>query len=170
MHLRPERPEDFPAIYELIRTAFATAAVSTGDEQNFVNRLRASAAYLPELALVAVDGGRPVGHIMLTKISLQTPKGPFELLLLAPLAVALDYRRQGLGARLVREACQRAQDRGYPAVVVVGDPAYYHRFGFITSTACGIRASEPIPAANVMVLELVPGALQGLEGTIAFQV
>ena len=63
--VRQEREAEFPAIYELIRTAFATAEVSDGDEQDFANRLRIHGNYIPELALVAECQGKLIGHIML---------------------------------------------------------------------------------------------------------
>lgn len=65
--VRQEREAEFPAIYELIRTAFATAEVSDGDEQDFANRLRIHGNYIPELALVAECQGKLIGHIMLTR-------------------------------------------------------------------------------------------------------
>lgn len=55
MRIRQEREEEFPAIYDLVKVAFQTAKVSSGDEQNFVLRLRAGGNYIPELALVAED-------------------------------------------------------------------------------------------------------------------
>lgn len=76
--IREERPADFPALYELVRLAFQTAPVSNGDEQNFVNRLRASDHYLPELALVAEAEGQLLGYIMLTRTLLTTPKLKFD--------------------------------------------------------------------------------------------
>lgn len=59
--VRQEREAEFPAIYELIRTAFATAEVSDGDEQDFANRLRIHGNYIPELALVAECQGKLIG-------------------------------------------------------------------------------------------------------------
>lgn len=170
MVLRPEQEAEFPAIYELVKTAFETARVSNGDEQNFVARLRAGGTYIPELALVAETDGRLNGHIMLTRTFVETPGGQRPLLLLGPLAVVLERRNQGLGGQLVQEALRLAKGQGHTAVVLVGDPAYYRRFGFKSANHFGISNTNGIPDANVLACELVPGSLKNLNGSIKFQV
>jgi predicted N-acetyltransferase YhbS len=170
MVLRQEQEADFPGIYELVQTAFQTARVSSGDEQNFVNRLRGGGNYIPELALVAEAGGKLLGHIMLTRTSVETASGPQPMLLLGPLAVRLERRSQGLGAQLVQEALRRAKALGHGAVILVGDPAYYSRFGFKSANHFGISNTNGIPDDNVLASELVPGALQNLQSAISFQV
>ncbi len=169
MLIREERPADFPALYELVRLAFQTAPVSNGDEQNFVNRLRASDHYLPELALVAEAEGQLLGHIMLTRTFLTTPKGQFPLLLLGPVAVVQEHRRQGIGTALIETACQRARALGHQAVILVGDPDFYHRCGFQPAANFGISNTNQIPDQYVLARELVPGALHDLSGSITFQ-
>lgn len=109
MTIRPERPSEFPLLYEFIQTAFATAAVSDGTEQDFTDRLRAGGGYIPELALVAEEDGAIVGHIMLTRTPLQTDSAEYDTLLLAPLSVALSHRSQGVGSALVKAACDKAR-------------------------------------------------------------
>jgi putative acetyltransferase len=168
IEIRPERAEDHAAIRAFVKTAFETAKVASGTEQDFVDRLRASPDYCPDLALVAVAGERIVGHVMLTTTAIATAAGPRQILLLAPLAVALDRRRRGLGARLVAAASARARAAGHDAIVLVGDPTYYARFGFRRSTEFGIDNTAGIPDVYVQVAELVPGALAGAAGTIDF--
>ena len=168
IEIRPERPYEFAEIHDFVKTAFETAKVSNGDEQNFVDRLRAGPDYLPDLARLAVDGDRIVGHVMLTRTRLATAVGAREILLLAPLAVALDHRRAGLGERLTRDVLARAAAAGFTAVILVGDPAYYERFGFRRSTDLGIANTDGIPDPYVQALELVPGALAGGPATISF--
>ena len=166
MTIRPERPEEFPAIHRLAEEAFRTAKVSDGKERDFTDRLRAAGGYIPSPALVAEEEGRLIGRTMLTRTTLRdgTP-----VLLLAPLSVVLDCRSRGIGAALVREALRKACGREEQAVVLVGDPAYYGRFGFRRSTEPGIRNTNGIPDEYVQVLELVPGALAGTHTTIAFE-
>lgn len=171
MIIRPETKEDFGQIYDLVKTAFQTAKVADGDEQDFVNRLRAGGNYIPELALVAEKNDRLIGHIMLTKTCVinenSTDKDyKFEALLLAPLAVLLEHRDQGVGSRLVNASMALAKDLGHSAVFLVGDPAYYHRFGFKPTAPYGIRPKSDIPEQYVMVHELVPDALNGVNGTV----
>lgn len=95
IEIRPEREEEFEIIYKLIQTAFETADVKDGTEQDYANKLRAGIGYLPKLALVAEKEGKLIGHIMLTKTSVQQNNGEnIETLLIAPLSVLLEYRNQ----------------------------------------------------------------------------
>jgi len=154
----------------LVQTAFKTAKVSNGDEQNFVNRLRKSGNYIPELALVAEEEEKLVGHVMLTHTTIETDEGTaFDLLLLAPLAVVLDRRGKGVGGGLLESVCAQAKELGYRAVTLVGDPAYYQRFGFKPAITFGIENTNGIPSQYVMVRELVPETLIGMKGSLTFQ-
>lgn len=166
MLIRAEVTKEFPAIYEFVKLAFQTAQVADGDEQEFVNRLRASDNYLPELALVAEDNGQVVGHIMLTKTILQNATRAVSVLLLAPLAVALDYRKQGVGSALIKESFNQAKAMGYQAVFLVGDPAYYQRFGFKSITEFGIGCALDIPLQYIQACELQADALKDVGGII----
>jgi putative acetyltransferase len=168
LKIRPEIPAEFEMIRALVKAAFATARHADGDEHEYVDRLRASRAYIPELALVAEDGGGLVGHIMLTRILVSGAQGARPALLLSPLAVAPDRQNQGIGSLLARESLARATASGAGVVLVVGDPAYYERFGFRSSAALGIRNVDGFDERNVMALELRPGALAKCLGTVSF--
>ncbi len=133
-----------------------------------MDRLRAGGTYLPELALVAEENVEVVGHIMLTKTYVHTAKGDFEGLLIAPLSVKLAHRRKGVGSKLLQEAFRIARNTGYTAVFVVGNPAYYGRFGFTSSADFGIRHVPEISPQYVMAHELTPGALACINGTVNF--
>ncbi|WNY28755.1 hypothetical protein MmiEs2_09580 [Methanimicrococcus stummii] len=181
MLIRQETGADFPQIYEFVKTAFQTAYVSGGTEQDFVNKIRSDGNYIPELSLVMIDdsddannkiAGQIVGHIMLSKIAIHgvssMPKNMFEILLLAPVAIGSDYRNKGHGSALVNESLKRAKSEGYAAVILVGDPHYYERFGFVSAAKFGIKNKQNIPDENVMILELAPGILDGISGTVDF--
>jgi predicted N-acetyltransferase YhbS len=170
MLIRQEKKTEFPVIYDLVKVAFQTAKVSNGDEQNFVDRLRASGNYISELALVAEDQGELIGHIMLTKTFVDTENGQYPVLLLGPVSVVLERRNQGVGTRLIEEVCRLARAKGHKAVILVGDPAYYHRFGFRSAVDFGITNTNEIPDENVMACEITPNALRNVKGTITFQV
>lgn len=174
MLIRQEQPEDYDAIYQMIKTAFETAKVKDGDEQDFANRLRAGNKYIRELALVAEENGAIVGHIMLTRSTVRNEEQgeqDFTAVLLAPLAVALEYRNKGVGGQLVRAAMNLARSMGYTAVFIAGDPAYYGRFGFVPTRGYGIRCTLDVPEEFtdcIMVAELTPNALQGVSGLVDF--
>jgi predicted N-acetyltransferase YhbS len=170
MLIRQEKETEFPVIYDLVKVAFQTAKVSNGDEQNFVDRLRASGNYIPELALVAEDKGELIGHVMLTKTFVNTENGQYPVLLLGPVSVVLERRNQGVGTRLIEEVFRLAQAKGHEAVILVGDPAYYHRFGFRSAVDFGITNTNEIPDEKVMACEIAPNALRSVKGTISFHI
>lgn len=166
--IRPEKESEFEQIYDLVKVAFQTAKVSNGQEQDFVNLLRKSGNYIPELALVAEDKRKLIGHIMLTKNYINCTDGQRETLLLAPISVVLEYRNNGVGSNLVNKSFELAKSMGYNSVVLVGDPAFYGRFGFKKAVEFGIRCLQDIPQEYVLACEFVPGALNEINGTIDF--
>jgi putative acetyltransferase len=166
MIIRQESPQDYARIYDLVKVAFQTAKVTNGKEQDFVEQLRSSSAYIPELALVAEQDGELVGHIMLTRTLINTGRDKVEALLLGPISVVLERRNQGIGSALMKESLQTAQALGFKSVFLVGDPAYHHRFGFQPTVKYGIKEIEPIPAEYVMVCPLVDNALASIAGTV----
>jgi putative acetyltransferase len=169
MIVRSEREDEFDQIFDLVRVAFQTAKVSNGKEQEFVNRLRSGGNYIPQLALVADDDGKLIGHSMLTKTYIHGDGKDYEALLLAPISVVLEHRNRGVGTLLINESFRLAKAMGYGAVFLVGDPAYYHRFGFRSTVDFGIRDTHGIPDEYVMVCELVENALAGISGTICLE-
>ena len=168
MIIRRETASDFDEIYNLVKIAFQTAKVSNGKEQDFVNELRGSQNYIPELALVAQKNEILIGHIMLTRKMITTNNSDFEMLYLAPVSVVLEHRNKGVGSKLINESFKIAKQLGYNSVILVGDPAYYSRFGFATSKNFGITSAQNIPAEYVLACELIPNTLKGIEGTVSF--
>ncbi len=169
MIIRQEKVNDYQTIYKLVKTAFETAKVKDGNEQDFVNVLRNSDKYIPELALVAEKDNQIIGHIMLTKTYVENGSCKFEALLLAPVSVMLEYRKQGIGTNLIRTSMEIARDMGFKAIFLAGDPMYYHRFGFVPTMQFNIKCSLEIPEdlyENIMACELVPQGLDGVSGVV----
>jgi len=176
MIIRQETEYDFSHIYDFVKKAFLTAAHSDGTEQDLVNKLRAGENYIPKLALVAEDendDGKLIGYVMMTRIAIKgiaaMPKNRFEILLLAPVAIEANRRKKGFGSELIHESLKRAKTEGYAAVILVGDPKYYKRFGFVSAAKYGIKNKQNISDENVLVLEFVPGILNGMAGTVDFE-
>ena len=166
--IRPETPADYAPLHAFIQSAFETAAVSCGEEQDFVaNTLRQKDRYIPSLAFVAEEDGQIVGHIMLTHLAVKG-REQLKMLLLSPLSVRLDKRRQGVGSLLVRHALQQAQEQGFEAVALVGNPAYYGRFGFSRMDGFGLHCQPAVPAQYALAVALKEGALCGPAATINF--
>lgn len=168
MNIRPETQPEFPKLYQLIETAFKTAEVSDGTEQEFTDRLRATENYIAELALVAEENGRLIGQIMFTRLQITGGTREHTALILAPIAVVKEYRNRGVGSALIREGCTRAKTLGYDAVILVGNPRYYKRFGFTELAGFGIGHPHDIPSMYVLGCKLVPGALADIGGHVEF--
>jgi putative acetyltransferase len=160
--VRPETPADREAIASVVAAAFRSQR-----EADLVDDIRASADYIPELSLVAVERvtGEIVGHVMVSHTDLDDGETRHQILHLAPLAVAPSHQRQGIGSSLVYEVLAAAKAHGAPFVVLQGDPRYYGRFGFEPSTRHGISLDLPdwaVPeAAQIIVLRDYDPALRG---------
>jgi putative acetyltransferase len=87
---------------------------------------------------------------------------------LAPMAVRPDWQKKGVGSRLVEEGLKRCKQSGYGAVVVLGHPDYYPRFGFSPSVNYGIESEYDVPVEVFMVKELRDGALDDCTGRIRY--
>ena len=87
-------------------------------------------------------------------------------LLLGPLAVHPSYRCRGIGSALMRSALSHAAERGYRAVLLVGDEPYYKRFGFSRAPTEHLRLPGPFDRDRFLALELVPGALRDARGMV----
>lgn len=163
MHLRPTGFIDIEAVAAVNRAAFGSDV-----EADLAGALMPDAAFVPELSIAAENGGGElVGHVLFTRAWLvRDDAGPPVPLLLAPLAVVPEWQSRGIGTAIVREAVERARDAGEVAVLVLGDPVYYGRFGFIEATPLGLRAPYPVPEYGWQVLEFSPGALDGVAGTV----
>lgn len=154
MILRTAAPDDRAAIRACVDAAFGQP-----EEGALVEALRESGDAAIEL--VAVIDGRIAGHVMLSALA-----APENCLALAPVCVAPQFQRQGLGGALIRKAIEKARERGAFAVFLLGEPAYYSRFGFSREAAS--RFDTVYPKDYTMALELAPGALARLPGEIAY--
>src|SRR5262245_38973128 len=145
--IRPEGPHDLVAIREVNRLAFG------GEEEvAIVDRLRADGLVIA--SLVATDGDLLVGHILFSKLPIDRPRDPLVAAALAPMAVRPERQRQGIGSFLVRAGLDICRKEALPAVVVVGHPDYYPRFGFSAELAA--QLSSPFSGPAFMAMELVP--------------
>jgi putative acetyltransferase len=121
----------------------------------------------PIVSLVAEDRGAIVGHIMFSPVTL-SGHPTLRLMGLAPMAVVPTHQRQGIGSALVTAGLEHCRQLGIAAVVVLGHPAYYPRFGFWPSTRFGIGCEYDVPDDVFMVMELEVGALRGVSGTVHY--
>jgi putative acetyltransferase len=161
--IQPEKREYDTAIHEINVLAFGLE-----NEARLVENLRKSPDFIPELSLVAVKDKMVVGHILFSRITIQTKIGSFPALALAPMAVHPEFQKQGIGSKLIRQGFARCRKLGHKIVVVVGHPNYYPRFGFTSARAKGLEAPFSVPDEAFMVIEIAPGALNGISGMVIY--
>ncbi|CAD5297968.1 conserved hypothetical protein [Bosea sp. 62] len=157
--IRAANPADADAIAALNRAAFGG-----GDEVGIVERLHSDG--LVAVELVAEQGGALIGHILLSWLPTMMDGRAVKALALAPMAVRLELQKQGIGGRLIMAALDEARAAGAEAVIVLGHPDYYPRFGF--SAALARNLASPFSGEAFMALELVPEALAGQQGSVSY--
>ena len=161
MNIREEQPSDIEKIWGVNSDAFETEA-----EANLVNALRNSGCTY--ISLVAETENNVVGHILFTPVELTGNENKLKIMGLAPMAVSSKYQNKGTGSKLVKTGLEHCQSLGYDAVVVLGHPNYYPRFGFVPSVKYGIKSEYEVPDDVFMILELTPKALKGHKGVIKY--
>ena len=119
------------------------------------------------VSLVAIDGDDIVGHIAFSPVTLSS-SATRAIAGLAPMAVLPSYQRRGIGSALVHAGLERCAEVGFSAVVVLGHPKFYPRFGFEPASRFGLRSTYDVPDDVFMALELVDGALQGTSGVVHY--
>lgn len=138
------------------------AAFGRPDEADLVDGLREEEHAL--ISLVAELEGRIVGHILFSRMWINTSGGLVSAVALAPVAVLPDCQRQGIGSRLIQQGLELLRDRGERIVIVAGHPGYYPRFGFSSDWLL----ESPFPREAFLAMELCPGALDGVQGRVVY--
>lgn len=146
--VRIEQPEDADGVRRLLEAAFGGEV-----EARLVAALKPTHAWLPEFSVVAEENGQVVAFALLSRIMV----GGEAALALGPVAVTPGRQRQGLGTAVVRDALRRATEARERLVLVLGDPAYYRRFGFVAAAPYGITSewSSAGDAWQVLALRAV---------------
>ena len=140
MIVRSENPADFAAIRFVEEAAFGQPA-----EARLVDDLRAAGDSV--FSLVAVEGETIIGHALFSRL-----KAPFPALALAPVAVRPERQRAGVGSQLISEGIACSEPAGWRGIFVLGDPAFYRRFGFDAGMASGF--SSPYAGPHWMAVSL----------------
>lgn len=163
--LRLEEEKDFRAVENLTREAFWNVYRPGCNEHLIVHQLRSSWAFIKELDFVAELGGEIVGNIVYSKsIVVDDAGNKKEVIGFGPISVSPSCQRQGIGAKLINHTVKIAKDMGFKAIIIFGDPSYYHRFGFKNAEIFDIHTSEGENFEPFMVKELYAGSLQGITG------
>ena len=163
--IRMERPEDVIAVEALTREAFWNLHVPGCSEHLAARQLRASRDFLPELDLVAVEDGRVIGNIMFTRSRVVGSMNEnYETITFGPVSVLPECQNRGVGRLLIERGLTLARETGHSAVIIYGNPDYYKKYGFRPGRNYGILTADGKYHAALLVLPLVPGALNGVSG------
>jgi putative acetyltransferase len=151
--IRPERAGDEDAIRAVHAAAFRTPGSEEEPvEAPLVDQLRASPSWLPKLSLVAVRADVVVGHVVCSRGWIGDGDAP--ALGLGPIGVRPDLQRAGVGTGLMHAVLGAADALDEPLVALLGDPRYYGRFAFRTSTEIGVEAPDPAWGVHFQVRPL----------------
>jgi putative acetyltransferase len=145
-----------PEIASVVRAAFARRYGAGDGEVGLVSSLRADGDVAVEM--VALQGDDIVGHVMFSRLAADPPS--CLMAALAPVAVRIDSQNRGIGDALIRAGLAACREDGVEAVIVLGDPAYYARFGFDAALAAGL--ASPYAGPHLQALEFRTGALRGI--------
>ncbi|WP_239590988.1 GNAT family N-acetyltransferase [Vitreimonas flagellata] len=149
--IRSATERDYPAIRQIIRHAF-----NQDDEANLVDQLRADGEALVEL--VSATDIALQGHILYSPLKIERDGEILSAAALAPVSVLPAFQRAGLGKALIEAGNAACADLGLSAIIVLGHPDYYPRFGFSAAAAESLQA--PFSGPAFMALELRPDALK----------
>jgi putative acetyltransferase len=155
--IRREQPGEGAAVREVILQAMRPR------EADAVDAIRAHGKAV--LSLVAVLDSKVVGHVLFSPMTFDSVVPPLPALGLGPLAVVPEHQHKGLGSALVEEGLAECRRLGYGSIFLLGDPAYYGRFGFRPARLFGVRPpTTPRIADAFQVVELQEDALLGVSG------
>lgn len=162
--VRFEQPGDESGIREVNEQAFGEPL-----EARLIDALRDSLRGTQDfLSLVATLDEHVVGHILFTPITIE-PARNCPIAGLAPMAVRPNHQRSGIGGQLIRAGLKECRRSGYSAVVVLGHPEYYPRFGFAPAHTFGLTCEFPSPPEAFMAIELESGALNRIRGVVRYR-
>ena len=159
--IRREVPADYEEIRGLLMEAFGQP-----HESLLVDDLRNAGKAV--ISLVALIDGRVAGHILFSEVSIDPSCPGWKGLGLAPLAVSPPFQGKGVGTELVQSGIEACRREGWTSLFVLGERAYYSRFGFVPAGRFGLDNLYGADDA-FMAMEILPGALSEKNGTVTYQ-
>lgn len=157
-----ETPADEPGIDRVVLAAFGQPG-----EARLVTELREAGGLV--FSAVAKLQGEVVAHVAYSEVTIGGRASQPAVLAIAPVAVAPHQQRCGYGSQLIRWSFDELKRRDFPAVIVLGEPEFYRRFGFGPASGFGIQCPFDVTGEHFMALELQPGALADQSGVVGYR-
>lgn len=164
VEIRMETEEDWYKVELMTQHAFWNKHRPGCDEHYLVHKIRQHEDYLPELSRIAVKDGEVIGCIMYTKSRVKDGKDLHEILTFGPLCVEPKWQGCGVGELLLSKTMQLAAEKGYPGIVIFGEPDYYPRLGFKTCDNFNITTADGKNFDAFMGIELVEDSMKEMKG------
>ena len=170
MVFRLEEPADYKENENVTREAFWDVYRPGCNEHLVLHKLREAEAFIQDFDYVCVENGRIVANIVYSKMN-KDGSVCNDIIAFGPVSVLPERQNQGIGSMMITETLKKAKEKGYKAVLITGNPKYYHRFGFCSASKYHIylpgmdREDE---AAFFMAVELEEGYLSNHAGVYGF--
>jgi predicted N-acetyltransferase YhbS len=162
--LRLEEEKDYKIVENLTREAFWNIHVPGANEHYLVYNLRNTNEFIKELDFVALNNNEIIGNIMYVKSKIINNDLEYTVLTFGPISVLPEHQNKGIGGKLINHTIKLSKEMEYKAIIIYGDPEYYKRFGFKESIEYKITNKDKKFPVALLVLELFPNALNGIEG------
>jgi predicted N-acetyltransferase YhbS len=164
--IRQETPADFKAVEHLTMRAFWNIHGPGCNEHLLVRKIRQSQDYLPNISRVAELNGKVAGAIYYTKAKVVEDKTEHDVVTFGPLAVEPTLQNSGIGKGLLEETIHLAKEAGYSGIIIIGEPAYYPKRGFMTCDKFGITDAEGKNYDALMCLPLNKELFNSVHGKL----
>ncbi len=153
--IRNESKKEERLVEEIVRESFWNHFQPGADEHFMLHNIRKSKCFIKELNFIAELDGEIIGHIVYTKSKLvDINKNIIETITFGPVCILPKYRFQGFGEKLINYSIQKAKEMGFLAIIIYGDPRYYHKFGFRCGERYDITNEDGKFAVALMALQL----------------
>lgn len=163
--IRQALTADFKATENLTREAFWDLYKPGCDEHLLLHKIRSSDCYIPFLDLIMTERESIIGHVICTKAKvIDSFNKEHFVLCVGPFSIINNHQGKGFGTQLMEYCIVKSKEMGYDAMILFGNPDYYHRFGFTNALAFGISTKDGVNFDPFMALELRPGGLKGIQG------
>lgn len=168
MNIKLDSMYDSRAVEEVARNAFYNLYIPGASEHVIIHMMRMHPDYIPELSFVLEKDQEIIGGIFFTKSKIHTKSGELDTISFGPVFIDSKHQRKGYGKILITHAIEQATKMGYTVITTLGYPYHYEPYGFKGGKQYGVSMSDANYYKGLLVLELVKGTLDNIQGFATF--